>query len=62
MKFLQENWIVAQYTMSGSPDQNGIKERRNRTLMDIMRSMLSSSKFPKSLWTESLKMMAYILN
>ncbi|RVW76356.1 Retrovirus-related Pol polyprotein from transposon TNT 1-94 [Vitis vinifera] len=31
-KFLQEHGIVAQYTMSGSPYQNGVAERRNRTL------------------------------
>ena len=29
VKFLQENGIVAQYTMFGSPNQNGIIERRN---------------------------------
>ena len=28
-KFLQENGIIAQYTMPGSPDQNGVAERRN---------------------------------
>ncbi|MCI90804.1 gag-protease-integrase-RT-RNaseH polyprotein, partial [Trifolium medium] len=28
-KFLQEHGIVAQYTMPGSPDQNGVAERRN---------------------------------
>ena len=28
-KFLQENGIVAQYTMPGSPNQNGVAERRN---------------------------------
>ncbi|RVW27457.1 Retrovirus-related Pol polyprotein from transposon TNT 1-94 [Vitis vinifera] len=54
-KFLQEHGIVAQYTMSGSPDQNGVAERRNQTLLDMVRSMLSSSKLPKFLWTEALK-------
>ncbi|RVW85479.1 Copia protein [Vitis vinifera] len=34
-KFLQEHGIVAQYTMPGSPDQNGVAERRNRTLLDM---------------------------
>ena len=48
-KFLQENEIVAQYTMSSSPDQNGVAERRNRTLIDMVRSMLSNSKLPRSL-------------
>ena len=61
-KFLQENGIVAQYTMPGSPDQNGVAERRNRTLLDMVRSMLSNSKLPKSLWTEALKTAVYILN
>ena len=62
MKFLQENGIVAQYTMPGSLDQNGVVEKRNRTLMEMVQSMLSSSKLPKSLWIEALKMTAYILN
>ncbi|RVW32009.1 Retrovirus-related Pol polyprotein from transposon TNT 1-94 [Vitis vinifera] len=48
--------------MSGSPDQNGEAERRNRTLLDMVRSMLSSSKLPKFLWTEALKTTVYILN
>uniref|UniRef100_A0A2N9JA23 Retrovirus-related Pol polyprotein from transposon TNT 1-94 n=1 Tax=Fagus sylvatica TaxID=28930 RepID=A0A2N9JA23_FAGSY len=61
-KFLQEHGIVAQYTMPGSPDQNGVAERRNRTLLDMVRSMLSSSNLPKSLWAEALKTAVYILN
>jgi hypothetical protein len=28
-RFLQENGIVAQYSMSGDPQQNGVAERRN---------------------------------
>ena len=61
-KFLQEHEIVAQYTMPGSPNQNGVVERRNRTLMDMVRSMHSNSKLPESLWTEALKTAVYILN
>ena len=61
-RFLQEHGIVAQYTTPGSPDQNGVAERRNRTLMDMVRSMLSNLKLPRSMWTEALKTAAYILN
>ncbi|KAL0433573.1 UNVERIFIED_CONTAM: Retrovirus-related Pol polyprotein from transposon TNT 1-94 [Sesamum latifolium] len=61
-KFLAEQGIVAQYTMPGSPDQNGVAERRNRTLLDMVRSMMASSKLPKSLWIEALKTAVYILN
>ena len=48
--------------MSGSPDQNGVAERRNRTLMDTVKSMRSNSYFPHFLWTEALKTVVYILN
>ena len=61
-KFLQGHGIVAQYTMLGSLNQNGVAERRNRTLLDMVRSMLSSSKLPKFLRNEALKTTVYILN
>ena len=61
-KFLQEHGIGAQHTMLGSPNQNGVAERRNRTLVDMVRSMLSNSNLPKFLWTDALKTAMYILN
>ena len=48
--------------MPGEPQQNGVAERRNRTLMDMVRSMLSHSSLPVSLWMEALKTAAHILN
>jgi hypothetical protein len=38
-----------------------VAERRNRTLMDMMRSMLSYSMLPNSLWMEALKTIVHIL-
>ena len=32
----EENGIKAQYSAPGKPQQNGVAERRNRTLMDIV--------------------------
>jgi hypothetical protein len=61
-RFLQKNGIVTQYSMSGDPQQNVVAERRNRTLMDMMRSMLSYSTLLISLWIEALKTVIYILN
>ena len=61
-KFLQDNGIVGQYTMLGPPAQNGVSKRRNRTLLDMVWSMQSNYNLPKSLWTEALKTVAYILN
>ena len=48
--------------MSGKPSINGVAERRNRTLKDMVRSMISHSTLPESLWKDALKTAAYILN
>ena len=48
-KFLEESGNVSQYTMPGSPVMNGVAERRNRTLKDMVRSMISHSTLPESL-------------
>ena len=61
-KFLQETGIVAQYSMPCEPQQNGVAERRNRTLMDMVRSMMSYSTLPLGLWMEPLKTAIHILN
>jgi hypothetical protein len=61
-RFLQENGIVAQYSTPGEPQRNGVVERRNRTLMDMVRSMLSYSTLPVNLWMEALKTATHILN
>ena len=59
---LKKHGIHAQYTMPGTPQQNGVAERRNRTLMEMVRSMMSYSSVPISLWGEALKTAMYILN
>ena len=47
-KFLDECGIVPQYTMPGTPSMNGVAERRNITLKDMVRSMISHSTLPAS--------------
>jgi hypothetical protein len=61
-KFLEQGSIVAQYTMPDTPQQNGVAEIRNHTLMDMVRSMLSNSHSPLFLWSEALKTVVYVLN
>ena len=41
---------------------NGVAERRNRTLKDMVRSMIARTTVPENLWEEALKNAAYILN
>jgi hypothetical protein len=53
-KFLEENDIVAQYSMSYESQQNGMTESQNRTLIKMVRSMLSNSMLPLSFWMKAL--------
>ena len=48
--------------MPGTPQQNGVSERRNRTLIDIVRSVLINSTLLVSLWMYALKTIMYLLN
>ena len=46
--YLTKNGIVSQLTAPGTLQQNGVAERRNRTLLDMVRFMLSYSTLPIS--------------
>ena len=59
---LIENGIVSQLSAPGNPPQNGVAERRNRTLLDMVRSMLSYSSLSVSFWGYTLKTAVDILN
>ncbi|KAK0570626.1 hypothetical protein LWI29_004072 [Acer saccharum] len=61
-QYLIDNGIVSQFSAPGTPQQNGVAERRNRTLLDMVRSMLSYSTLPISFWGYALQTAIYILN
>ena len=46
--YLIENGIISKLTAPGTPQQKGVIERKNRTLLDMVRSMLSYSTLPIS--------------
>jgi hypothetical protein len=54
--------IVPQRTPAGTPQRNGVSERRNRTLLDSVRSMMSLTDLPMSFWGYALETAAFILN
>ena len=60
--YLEECGIQAQYTTPGTPEQNGVAKRRNGTLKEMVRSMMSRTTLPHFLWGEALKMANYVLN
>ncbi|KAJ9544716.1 hypothetical protein OSB04_024423 [Centaurea solstitialis] len=54
--------IVSQLTPPYTPQMNGVSERRNRTLLDMLRSMMCRSSLPVSFWGHALETVAHILN
>ncbi|KAL8496962.1 hypothetical protein ACS0TY_020589 [Phlomoides rotata] len=53
---------MSQLTAPGTPQQNGVAEQRNRTLLEMVRSMMSYLDLPKSFWGYALETTAHILN
>ncbi|GJT92679.1 zinc finger, CCHC-type containing protein [Tanacetum coccineum] len=52
---LKEHGIIAHRTPPYTPQHNGVSERRNRTLLDMVRSMMSQATLPKSFWDYALE-------
>nr|GEY71087.1 hypothetical protein [Tanacetum cinerariifolium] len=46
--------ILHQTTVARTPEQNGVLERRNRTLVEAARTMLSAAKVPLFFWAEAI--------
>jgi Reverse transcriptase (RNA-dependent DNA polymerase)/Integrase core domain len=59
---LVESGILSEWTPPGTPQLNGVSERRNRTLLDMVRSMVSCTDLPISFWGYALETAAFILN
>ncbi|GJT69271.1 retrotransposon protein, putative, ty1-copia subclass [Tanacetum coccineum] len=59
---LKEYGIIDHRTPPYTPQHNGVFERRNRTLLDMVRSMMSQTTLPKSFWDYALESAARILN
>ena len=54
--------IVSQLTPPGTPQRNGVSERRNRTLLDMVQSMMYLTDLPQSFWGYALETVAFTLN
>ncbi|GKC80946.1 retrovirus-related pol polyprotein from transposon TNT 1-94 [Tanacetum coccineum] len=60
--FFKEEGIEHQTSTPRTPKQNGIVERRNRTLIEASRTMLSASKLPLFFWAEAIATACYTQN
>jgi hypothetical protein len=62
LKYCEDNGIRRQLTVPRSPQQNGVAERKNRTILEMARSMLKSKRLPKELWAEVVACAVYLSN
>ena len=61
-KFLEEIGTERQLTTPHTPQQNGISERLNRTILGRLRAMLFDAKAPAYLWGEAARTVIHINN
>ncbi|KRY16471.1 Retrovirus-related Pol polyprotein from transposon TNT 1-94 [Trichinella patagoniensis] len=61
-KFLRVNGIRHETSVQYTPQQNGVAERKNRTLFDMARCMLLESKLSLNFWAEAISTACYIRN
>ncbi|KAJ9561598.1 hypothetical protein OSB04_006758 [Centaurea solstitialis] len=60
--FCEENGIKHERTSPFTPQQNGLAERKNRTLVEMVNCMLNQSGLPTNLWGEALLTACHIHN
>ncbi|KAK2398342.1 putative mitochondrial protein [Trifolium repens] len=60
--FCRSQGISHEVTAPYTPQHNGLAERRNRTLLNMARSMIKQKCLPHKFWGEAVTTAAYILN
>lgn len=60
--FCDENGISHNFSACRTPQQNGVAERKNRTLQDVSRTLLIENNLPIYFWAEAVACGNYILN
>jgi hypothetical protein len=60
--FLHHKGIVSQRSCPYTPQQNGVAERKNRHLLDVVRTLLLESSVPSKFWVEALSTAVYLIN
>jgi transposase InsO family protein len=54
--------IRRQFTAPYTPQQNGVVERKNRTIMEMTRALMKSMRIPIRFWAEAVRHAVYLLN
>nr|GEW63753.1 putative ribonuclease H-like domain-containing protein [Tanacetum cinerariifolium] len=60
--FYSRKGIKREFSNARTPQQNGVVERRNRTLIEAARTMLADAKLPVTFWAEAVNTACYVQN
>ena len=60
--YLKQNGIRHERTVPKTPEQNGVAERMNRTIVETARCMLAEAKLPRKFWAEAVSTAVYLRN
>ncbi|GKB47394.1 ribonuclease H-like domain-containing protein [Tanacetum coccineum] len=61
-QFCEKQGIKREFNVARTPQQNGVAERKNRTLIEAARTMLADSKLPTTFWAEVVNTACYVQN
>lgn len=61
-QLLERSGIVHETTAPYIPEQNGVAERANRTIVEMARTMMLDAQLPKQYWVEAASTAVHILN
>ncbi|GJS01153.1 retrovirus-related pol polyprotein from transposon TNT 1-94 [Tanacetum coccineum] len=61
-QFCERKCIKREFSIARTLQQNGVAERKNRTLIEAARIMLADSKLPTTLWAEAVNIACYVQN
>lgn len=62
LDFCTDMGMERQLTVAYSPQQNGFTKRRNRTISETARSMMTEKKIPVILWANAVSTTVYLQN
>ncbi|GJT25160.1 retrovirus-related pol polyprotein from transposon TNT 1-94 [Tanacetum coccineum] len=61
-QFYEMKGIKREFSVARTPQQNGVAQKKNRTLIEAVRTMLVESKLPTTFWAEAVNTTCYVLN
>nr|GEU79179.1 hypothetical protein [Tanacetum cinerariifolium] len=61
-EFCSRKGIKREFSNARTPQQNGVAERRNRTLIEAARTMLANAKLPDTFWAKAVNTACYVQN